>query len=283
MSTGPGPHPRTQDDAVWVEAMTEAYARCLEGPVFAPFAAELARRVAEHRPSRVLEVAAGTGVLTRALLDALPGVEVLATDLNPAMVAHGRRHEPRARWVAAAADRLPAADGTVDVVCCGFGVMFFPDRVAAHAESLRVLAPGGRTVLSTWDTIDTHTWASALVAGLQGVFGPEVPSFLTTVPHGYHDPARIRADLQDARGPAGDRPRRFDGIRIDRVVLDGHARSAAVVAEGFCTGTPLRARIAGRADPATTVRTVAAAMTRILGPGPVTAPMAAHLVEATST
>jgi SAM-dependent methyltransferase len=261
----------SERDHVWVDAMPRAYADCLGTAVFAPFAAELARRASASAPRRVLEVAAGTGVVTGALADALPGTDILATDLNPAMVGHGAAHEPRARWEQADAARLPAGDGTVDLVVCGFGVMFFPDRRAAYAEARRVLAPGGRFLFTAWDEVGTHGFAEALTAGLRAAFPADPPPFVTAVPHGYADPDRIRADLAAAG---------FTDVVLERVVRTGIAPSAVAVAEGFCRGTPLRAQIAERGEPAAALRTVGETMTALLGAGEVRGEMAAWVAEA---
>ncbi|MFR9806803.1 class I SAM-dependent methyltransferase [Pseudonocardia sp. RS010] len=261
----------SERDRVWTESMPEAYAGGLEAPVFAPFAAELASRASTGTPRRVLEIAAGTGVVTRALAESLPGIDLLATDLNPAMVGHGARREPRARWEQADAARLPAPDGTVDLVVCGFGVMFFPDRPAAYAEVRRVLAPGGRFLFTTWDEVATHAFADALCAGLRAAFPTDPPRFVEDVPHGYPAPARVRADLAAAG---------FTDVELERVVRTGSAPSAAAVAAGFCTGTPLRAQIAERGDPGVALRTVGDTMTVRLGRGEVRGEMAAYVVEA---
>jgi SAM-dependent methyltransferase len=247
-------------DRLWVDTMPAAYAEGLEAAVFAPFAAELAARAR----GRVLETAAGTGVVTRALVDA--GCDVLATDLNPAMVALGAKREPRARWAQADAAALPA--GEFDLVACGFGVMFLPDRRRAYAEARRV---GGRFLFTTWDTVDTHVFAAALTGALEAVFPADPPTFVAAVPHGYADPDRIRADLAEAGYP---------DVELERLVLTGTAGSAESLARGFCTGTPLRAQLAERGDLADTVEMVAAVMTAELGEGEVTGEMAAYLVDA---
>jgi SAM-dependent methyltransferase len=249
--------------------MPMAYARGLEAAVFVPFASALAERAASRSPKRMLELAAGTGVLTRALVNARPGSDLIATDLNPAMVALGRRREWRARWAVADAAALPVAGAAFDVVCCAFGVMFFPDRVCAYRETRRSLAPGGRFLFTSWDRVNTHAWADALGHGLRAAFPHDPPPFVEAVPHGYTNPDRIRADLADAG---------FDDIRIERVLREGTAEPAAV-AEGFCTGTPLRAQILERGELATTVATVAETMTALLGTEAVAAPMTAYLAE----
>jgi len=251
--------------------MPAAYDRLLAPAVFGPFAADLAVRAARRDPGRILEVAAGTGVLTRELIAALPSAEVTATDLNPAMVSYGSGRVPEARWEQADAERLRYPDGRFDLVACQFGVMFLPDKPGAFAEARRVLRPGGAFVLNTWDTVDTHGFASALVAGLELAFPGDPPAFLVSVPHGYADRSTVVEDLA-----AGG----FRSVHAETVILEGRSESARQVAVGFCTGTPLRAAIAARADLAEVVATVSEEMVRRLGSGPVSVRMTAHVFEA---
>jgi SAM-dependent methyltransferase len=261
----------SDDDRLWVDSMPEAYDRWLGAAVFRPFAVDLAARVADHRPGLVLEVAAGTGVLTRELVAALPGAALTATDLNPAMVSLGSRQVPAARWEQADAAQLPYPDGRYDLVVSQFGVMFFPDKPAAFAEARRVLRPGGRLVFNTWDVVANHDFAAALVVGLERAFPGDPPSFVVALPHGYADRATVVSDLT-----AGG----LEAVAVESVTLEGHATSVADVVAGFCTGTPLRAAIEARADLAATMSIVSEEMVRQLGSGPVTARMTAHVFEA---
>jgi SAM-dependent methyltransferase len=257
----------------WVGSMPEIYDRCLGEAVFRPFAMDLARRAARLRPTRVLEIAAGTGVLTAELLEACPAAEVTATDLNPAMVEVGREKVPRAVWRPTDAMTLPFPDDAFELVVCQFGVMFFPDKRAAFSEFARVLASPGHLLFSTWDTVDTHGFARVLVDALEGALTGGVPPFLSEVPHGYTDPDVVASDLRAAG---------CDVDSIETVTLEGHASSASTIAEGFCTGTPLRGEIEARGDLSVTTRAACAAMTARLGEGPVSAPMSAHVVQARS-
>jgi SAM-dependent methyltransferase len=251
--------------------MAEAYERYLVPTVFRPFAADLAHRAARLAPAAVLELAAGTGVLTRELLAAVPGTQIIATDLNGPMVQLGAQLVPGARWEQADAGRLPFPEARFDVVACQFGVMFFPDRRAAYAELRRVLAPSGRLLVNTWDTIDTHGFAQALAGALGQVFPGDVPAFLSTVPHGYADPDEVVGDLRAAG---------YEVESVETLTLEGRAASAVDVATGFCTGTPLRGEIEARGDLAATTRLVGAELTARFGDGPVSAPMTAHVVQA---
>lgn len=259
-------------DRVWGDAMTAAYDRWLVPSVFHPFAVDLARRVAAHSPATVLELAAGTGVLTRELLGVAGSVT--ATDLNAAMVDLGRRVVSGVEWQQADAADLPFDAAQFDVVACQFGVMFFPDKPAAFAEARRVLVPGGRLVLNTWGALDDHDFESALVSALATVFPDDPPRFIAAVPHGYSDVDMLVADL----GAGGLRC-----ASVETVTVEGRAASAADLATGYCTGTPLRAEIEARADLAATTEAVARGMTDRLGEGPVVGSMSAIVVEATLT
>ncbi|PVZ04948.1 methyltransferase family protein [Actinomycetospora cinnamomea] len=251
--------------------MPDVYDRCLADAVFRPFAVDVARRAARLRPSRVVEVAAGTGVATAELLAATPEAHLTATDLNPAMVEAGEERVAAAAWQRADASSLPFDDGVFDLVVCQFGVMFFPDRPAAYSEFRRVLAPSGHVLVNTWDRIDTHGFARVLVEGLERALTGDVPAFLAQVPHGYADPQVVVGDLRGAG---------LEVESVETVTLEGRAASAADVATGFCTGTPLRGEIEARGDLDETTRLVAAHMTAVLGEGPVSAAMTAHVVQA---
>src|SRR5690349_2607472 len=126
--------PTSKPDTVFAGSIPELYETQLVPLIFEPYAADLARRVAALHPSRVLETAAGTGVVTRAMARLLPAhAELIATDLNQPMLdrAAAVGTERAVRWLQADAMRLPFDDASFDVVVCQFGVMFFPDK--AHA------------------------------------------------------------------------------------------------------------------------------------------------------
>src|SRR3954471_17287890 len=184
---------------VWAEDMSAAYDEHLVPAVFRPYADDLAARVARHRPDVVLELAAGTGVLTQAMGASLPGAQITATDLNVAMVDVGSAHVPAATWRQAGAVKLPFGEASADIVACQFGVMFFPDRPVAYAEVARVLRPGGHFLFNCWGPLATHDVESTVMAALAQCFPGDPPSFLARVPHGYHDPDRVASDLTAAR------------------------------------------------------------------------------------
>jgi SAM-dependent methyltransferase len=210
-------------------------------------------------------------VLTAALVAALGSADVTATDLNDAMVDVGRANTPGATWRQADAMDLPFENGQFDLVACEFGVMFFPDKPAAFAEARRVLSADGTLLVSIWDTVETNAFAAAVIAGLGRAFPDDPPDFLESVPYGYADIDAIVADVR-----AGG----LEPATVESVALDGLAASAADVASGFCTGTPLRAGIEARGDLAEVTAIVTETVEARFGPGAVAGRMTAHVIEA---
>src|SRR3954468_22056969 len=188
-------------DKLFAGNIPEIYDRFLVPLIFEAYARDLAEQVAEPEPRDVLETAAGTGVLTRALASRLPEARMVATDLNQPMLDHAAGWQPfasRVAWRQADALALPFADGTFDAVACQFGVMFFPDKVRSLREARRVLRPRGRFLFSVWDQIEENEFAACVTDALAAMFPEDPPRFLARTPHGYHEPEQIRADLTAA-------------------------------------------------------------------------------------
>jgi SAM-dependent methyltransferase len=239
--------------------------------VFAPYGADLAGRAAALAPKRVLELAAGTGIVTASLVAALPSAEIVATDLNAPMVDYAAAKVPRPRWEVADAQDLRYAAASFDLVVCQFGVMFLSDRVGAYRGVLRVLRPGGSFLFNAWDTLDTHVVEAAVIDAMAKLFPQDPPDFLRRIPHGYCDVDRIRDDVEAAG---------FEVVELERVEVIGHAASAGALAEGYCLGTPLRFELADRGEPADVVAPLTAALTERFGEGPVEVAMSAHVLHA---
>ncbi|MEU8234405.1 methyltransferase domain-containing protein [Actinoplanes sp. NPDC048967] len=250
------------------------YDRHLGRLLFRPYAEDLVARLAAERPGRVLELAAGTGIVTARAAQALPGAHLVATDLSPAMleVAAGREETSGVMFQAADAQDLPFDDGSFDAVLCQFGVMFLPDKARAYGEMRRVLRPGGTLLISVWKGIDDNPIAATVQTALAGYFPEDPPQFLSRIPHGYHDASTIREALRAAR---------FDEVDVATVTLPSVSPSAGDAAIGFCQGTPIRNEIVSRgADLAAVTDAVRSALTDTFGHGEVRADMAALVVTA---
>jgi ubiquinone/menaquinone biosynthesis C-methylase UbiE len=224
-------------DTAFTGSVPALYEQLLVPLIFRPYAEDMARRVRDLQPRRVLELAAGTGVVTRALAAELAeSTTIVATDLNPAMLEEAAR-QPIARqvsWRQADACALEFAAESFDAVACQFGAMFFPDRVQGYAEARRVLAPGGTLVFNTWDAIGENHFADEVTRALAELFPATPPRFLARTPHGYHDRARIESDLAAAG---------FSDVRVDVLAARSRAASPSLPAIAYCQGTPLRGEI----------------------------------------
>jgi SAM-dependent methyltransferase len=265
----------SQSDKIFAGSIPKLYDEYLVPLIFEPYAKELVKRLASRPLSRVLEIAAGTGVVTRQLANSLPAhVSIVATDLNQSMldVAAAIGTSRPVEWRSADAMQLPFGDGEFDAVVCQFGVMFFPDKPNAFAEARRVIKPGGVLVFNVWDRIEDNEFPHVVTTALESVFPLDPPRFLARTPHGYHDRAVIERDL------------RSGGFRsspqIETVAARSVAASPRIAALAFCQGTPLRteieARDKSRLGEATDV--VAEAIAQRFGRGAVDGTIQAHVV-----
>ena len=247
------------------------------GPmIFAPYANDLVSRLAGLRHGRVLETAAGTGIVTRALASVLPeGVSIDSTDLNQPMLdyASSQLSSTRVTWRQVDAQSLPFPDGVFDAVLCQFGVMFFPDKLRAFSEAHRVLKPGGRFLFNVWDRIEANEFADLVVKSVAALFPNNPPMFLTRTPHGHHDTAVLEAQLKAAG---------FTSVTAETFTRESAAPNPLSAATGYCQGTPMRneieARGAGRLAEAT--EAAAAGIAARFGSGPVAGQIQAHVVSA---
>ncbi|MGO4388612.1 class I SAM-dependent methyltransferase [Microvirga sp. 2YAF29] len=227
-------------DAAFAGSIPAIYEQYLGRLLFEPYAADLAARLGEMPKGRILEVAAGTGIVTRVMAKALPkNVEILATDLNQAMLDLAAKNldAPNVTWRQTDAQTLPFDDESFDVVVCQFGVMFFPDKQAAYREALRVLKPGGLYLFNVWDRLDANQLSKVVSDVTGAAFPDDPPKFIERVPFGYFNHDTIRRALQDAG---------FGRIDIDVVEKISEAPSPLHPATGLTQGTPLRMEIEAR-------------------------------------
>ena len=262
-------------DKVFSGAIPKLYESHLVPMIFEPFAADLVTRLASRSLTRVLEIAAGTGVVTRKMTTGLPeSVSIIATDLNQSMLdlatAVGTRRP--VEWRQADAMQLPFEDQTFDAVVCQFGVMFFPDKAKAFAEARRVLRSGGVFIFNVWDRIEENEFADTVTTALESVFPQDPPRFMARTPHGYHDHSTIERDLKGGGFTASP--------QIITVTARSQANAPRIPAIAYCQGTPLRIEIetrdASRLGEATDI--AAQAIAHRFGQGPVEGKIQAHVV-----
>jgi ubiquinone/menaquinone biosynthesis C-methylase UbiE len=266
-----------ETDTLFAGSIPENYDRYMVPLIFAPFATDIAQRVASFAPSAVLETASGTGVVTRALAPQLSAkASYTVTDLNQPMLDYAASQQgpdSRITWRQADGLALPFEDAAFDIVCCQFGAMFFPNRVTAYQEAKRVLRPGGHFIFNVWDRIEENVFANDVTNALAKIFPDDPPRFMARTPHGYHDKALIRSELTEAG---------FSQVLIETKAAESRAASPRIPAVAYCQGTLLRneivARDAGKLDSATDA--AEATIAERHGKGSVAAKIQAHVIVA---
>ncbi|MGZ5195566.1 MAG: class I SAM-dependent methyltransferase [Ramlibacter sp.] len=262
-------------DKIFAGSIPKLYEEVLVPLIFEPYAKDLAQRLAPRAPTRVLEIAAGTGVVTRKLAAALPpATPIVATDLNQGMldIASQVGTVRPVEWLQADAMQLPFEDGAFDAVVCQFGAMFFPDKAKAFAEARRVLEPGGVLLFNVWDRIEENEFADEVAKALADVFPQDPPRFMARTPHGYHDVAAVARDVREGGFSAAP--------EISTIAARSRAATPMIVATAYCQGTPWRNEIEAR-DASRLVEATEAserAVARRFGPGPVDGKIQAHVV-----
>ncbi len=211
------------------------------GPLFfEPFALDMAERIRHLQPKALLEVAAGTGRVTKHLPQVLPeGAMIVATDLNPAMVNFAKERLAKhtaIQWDVVDAVSLPYQNKQFDCIVSQFGVMFYSDRRRAYAEAFRVLRPGGAFLFNAWDSLSRNPTARLTDEMLAHFFPTDTPAFYK-VPFSYHDVNEIREDLQSVG---------FEIASMQVLKLAGYAATAENAATGLLEGTPVHTAIVER-------------------------------------
>ena len=264
-------------DRDFVGSIPQIYDDLLVPLIFEGYAVALAKKVLACQPARILETAAGSGVVPRALAPHLPQTtQYVATDLHQAMLDHAISRMPplsNVSWQTADAMALPYQDASFDVAICQFGVMFFPDRVASYREIARVLSSNGTWIFAVWDDVESNEFAQTVTNAAATVFPENPPTFLPRVAYGYHDTEAIRHELTEAG---------FSNVRIETVAHLSVAESARVPAVAYCQGTPLRNEIEDR-NPELLAKTTEVATEHIVerfGAAEVSGKIRAHIISA---
>jgi len=259
--------------SVFSGSIPEFYDRLLGPALFEPYADNLVERLPNDKSLRVLELACGTGIVTRRLREALhSSATLVATDLNEPMVVYACNAVPAAgiTWRQADAQALPFEDESFDVVVCQFGFMFLPDKPAGFREAYRVLAPGGVLLANIWHSLDANPPAAVIDATVARLFPADPPRFLET-PYGYGDPERIARDMAAAG---------WKEVQLETLQLESLSASAEEFASGFAFGSPLTHELVERqADFDDVVRALTAALVPVGGDRPFRARLSATIVR----
>ena len=259
-------------------SIPEYYDRCLGPAWFDAFAKDLAQRLPSRPPGDVLEIACGTGLVTRHLRERLePEFRLVATDLSVAMLDYARRQLAGLQgieWREADATSLPFRDGEFGAVVCQFGFMFVPDKKAAFREARRVLKDDGRLLFNVWDRIEENRCNVVNAAVIEGLF-PGDDEMRFRVPYEMYDLALLRQLLAEGR---------FEETRIEkkRIPIDGV--SARTIATGQVRGTPRALLLEKRgASLDEVVELVSAALAQAGGTDPYRGSAQAIVIEARAT
>lgn len=262
-------------------SIPETYDSHLGPLLFQRYAVDLARRVplARVQGTTVLEVAAGTGILTTQLQSRLGrGTQLTVTDISAPMLAVAKRqlHEHGSAgaitWSVADAMELPFADGEFDAVVCQFGVMFFPDKERAAREAYRVLRAGGQWLFSVWGSWDENVFGR-IVHDTVATFFPDDPLTFRRGPFGFHDPVALRAVVTNGG---------FVEPEIVTLDMTLEAESAVHATIGLVRGGPLINTIERRgvAEPHAIIDAIADALARTFGDHPLRIPTRARVISA---
>jgi SAM-dependent methyltransferase len=220
-------------------SMPEFYDSIMGPAQFEPYGADLARRLPASPGGDVLEIACGTGRVTRQLRERLaPAVRLVATDLSEAMLEYGRRKVGGSiEWRKADATALPFPDASFAAAVCAFGIMFVPDKKAALREAHRVLRKGGVLLFNVWDGLENNPQGRPAEEVLTRRFPDDPAMKAGSLPYLFNDRTLIGAMLDEAH---------FGHVHMEPVRLQCSAPSARDFAIGQLRGTPRGAMVEQR-------------------------------------
>jgi len=255
--------------------VAENYEKYMGPFFFEPYAKDLVERLPSNAGA-ILEIAAGTGQVTRLLRDKCPGAKIIATDLNPGMIETAKttvKKEDKVEWMIADAQQLPFEDNIFDAVVFQFGLMFVPDKQKAVNEAYRVLKPGGKFIFNTWDKIQNNEIYITANDTTNSFFEND-PITFWNVPFSMYDPDEM-IKLMSGAG--------FNNTKTQNVTMTGICPSAIDAAKALTLGTPMYSFIAERNAekiPAILDK-VTEAFKKEFGEGSIRTPLSAWVTEGT--
>ena len=264
------------NSAAFIGSIPKDYDEGLGPIIFDYYAKVMAQRAAAGPINRVLETACGTGIVTRALRDALPPTAHLtATDLNADMLTVARakiRPGEAVEFQTADGTALTFPDASFDATICQFGMMFYPDKDKGFREAHRVLVPGGRYLFSVWDAHRHNPFGRITHAVIGSFFSTDPPQFYV-VPFSYHAIDPIKESLIAAG---------FLGITISVLRREQPVPDFTAFTRGVVFGNPVLDQIMqrGGVEPGEVQNAVAAAMRKEFGQEPAVMPLQAIIFEA---
>ncbi len=222
----------TDNNSAFIGDIPQNYEKYMGPLIFREYAEDLASRVSVPPGGVLLEIAAGTGMATRQLRDAMDSDErIVVTDLNEDMLNIAKtkfNKDENIEFQTADALNLPFEDGSFDAVVCQFSVMFFPDKLLALQEAARVLKPGGLFYFNIWDSFEHNHLVRMVNKTVTGCLPDNPPTFYQ-VPYGYYDIDVIKNLLFQAG---------FGAIDISVLPRTSSAMEARHVALGYVMGNP---------------------------------------------
>ena len=223
----------------FTDSVAENYEKYRGTIFFEPYAKEMVSRLEPKNINSVLEVACGTGQVTRLLRAKLPAARIVATDLNPAMIDVAKKivsEQDKIEWLLADAQVLPYNDNTFDAVLFQFGIMFIPDKQKAINDAYRVLKPGGKFIFNTWDSIQNNPIIKITQEVVNSFFDVDPVTFWD-IPFSMYNPEEHKKIMSDAG---------FKNITVQNVTLNGYSPSAQEAAIGLTVGSPAHTYIMER-------------------------------------
>ncbi len=219
-------------NTVFTNTIAENYEKYM-GPIFfVPYAKDMADRLSSGKINSLLELACGTGQVTRLLRARFPDARIVATDLSPGMLEFAKKivnPADKIEWLIADAQELPFGENTFDAVICQFGLMFVPDKQKAVKEAYRVLKQGGIFILSTWDRIENNPIFQLAKDAVSSYFKDGPPDYYS-LPFSMYDPAEIESLFRTSG---------FEHVSVENVHCSGYSPLVEHAAKALTEGQPV--------------------------------------------